>query len=97
MTALAVRLVFGISTGGRALVYLDRGVPNLGRQLGEGIAAEIAEALIAVPVLALLVRAYPQAPGLVLASIGSLLAGIGLLQVMRAATRGSSRPRSGRR
>ena len=83
VTALAVLLVFGISTGGRALVYLDRGVPNLGRQLGEGIAAEIAEALIAVPVLALLVRAYPQAPGLVLASIGSLLAGIGLLHVMR--------------
>jgi len=83
VTALAVGVVFAISTAGRALVYLDRGVHDVGHQLAEGAAAEIAESLIAVPVLALLVRAYPEAPGLVLASIGSLLAGLGLLQVMR--------------
>ena len=83
VTALAVAVVFAISTAGRALVYLDRGVSDIGHQLAEGIVAEVAESLIAVPVLALLVRAYPEAPGLVLASIGSLLAGLGLLQVMR--------------
>ena len=83
VTALAVGVVFAISTAGRALVYLDRGVHDIRRQLAEGVVAEIAESLIAVPVLALLVRAYPEAPGLVLASIGSLLAGLGLLQMMR--------------
>jgi diguanylate cyclase (GGDEF)-like protein len=83
VTALAVAVVFAISTTGRTLVYLDRGVDDIGHQLAEGVVAEIAESLIAVPVLALLVRAYPEAPGLVLASIGSLLAGLGLLQAMR--------------
>jgi diguanylate cyclase (GGDEF)-like protein len=83
VTTLAVLVFFAIGTAGRALVFVDRGVQDIRRHLGEGVVAEVAEGLIAVPVLALLVRAYPQGPGLVLASIGSLLAGLGLLQAMR--------------
>ena len=83
VTASAVLVVFAIGTAGRALVFVDRGVQDVGAHVWEGVVTEIAEGLIAVPVLALLVRAYPEGPGLVLASIGSLLAGLGLLQAMR--------------
>jgi diguanylate cyclase (GGDEF)-like protein len=83
VTTLAVLVFFAIGTAGRALVFVDRGVQDIRRHLGEGVVAEVAEGLIAVPMLALLVRAYPQGHGLVLASIGSLLAGLGLLQAMR--------------
>ena len=42
---VAVTVVFAISTAGRALVVLDRGVQNVLRQLGEGMVAELAEGL----------------------------------------------------
>jgi diguanylate cyclase (GGDEF)-like protein len=81
--AIAFVVVSVVSTTGRALVYLDRGVPNLRGELTHGLAVEGAEGLIAVPMLALLVISFETAPLLVLATVGSLLAGLGLLHLMR--------------
>jgi diguanylate cyclase (GGDEF)-like protein len=81
--AVAVLAVATVSTAGRALVYLDRGVTDVRAELTHGLVVEAAEGLIAVPFLALLVVSFADTPLLVLATVGSLLAGLGLLHVMR--------------
>jgi diguanylate cyclase (GGDEF)-like protein len=81
--ALAVAVVALVSTAGRALVYLDRGVSDVRGELTHGLAVEGVEGLIAVPMLALLVVSFADAPLLVLATVASLLGGLGLLHAMR--------------
>ncbi len=81
--AIAVVAVAVVSTTGRALVYIDRGVGDLRGELTHGLAVEGAEGLIVVPMLALLLVSFGDAPLLVLGTVGSLLAGLGLLHLMR--------------
>jgi diguanylate cyclase (GGDEF)-like protein len=81
--AVAVAAVAVVGTAGRALVYLDRGVAGLRGELTHGLAVEGVEGLIAVPMLALLVGSFVDAPILVLAAVGSLLVGLGLLHLLR--------------
>jgi diguanylate cyclase (GGDEF)-like protein len=82
-TAAAFAALLAISVAGRALIYVERQTIDIGVELVRGTGAEVVEAIVAVPLVALLVLTFPQEPLLVLAVVGSVLSGLVLLQLMR--------------
>jgi diguanylate cyclase (GGDEF)-like protein len=79
--ALAAAAAILVSVFGRVAVRADRGIKPL--VATAGMVAECAEAIVVVPLLALLVTAFATQPLLVLLAVLSLLTGAALVQPIR--------------
>jgi diguanylate cyclase (GGDEF)-like protein len=81
--ALALGAALAVNTIGRLLILLERQPRALLVTWLRGLAVDAVEALVVVPLLAVILVAYASAPVLALASIASLLAALLLAQRLR--------------
>jgi diguanylate cyclase (GGDEF)-like protein len=79
-STLAATGAIVISLAGRVVVRVDRGIRPLLARRDPGLVAECAEAVVVVPLLAVLVSSFATQPMFVLLSVVSLLTGIALVQ-----------------